>query len=151
MKLRPAFASLLLAVGLLGFRPATPDFAGTWAFNPAKSANLGMMAGMSDTVTIEQTATTLTTHDAAAFGGAAQPVHDTKYDLTGKAVANTSPTGEAGETTSRWQGERLVTTWVTEGSVAGSKHTRIETRYLSADGRTMYLESKPIVMAFDKR
>ncbi|HXR96303.1 MAG TPA: hypothetical protein VN709_00530 [Terriglobales bacterium] len=151
MKLRLTLLSLLLAGALLGFRPATPNFSGTWSFNPAKSANLGMMARMSDTVTIEQTETMLTTHDAASFGGAAQPPRDTHYDLTGKAVSNTSPTGEAGETTSRWQGDRLVTTWITEGSVAGSKHERVETRYLSADGRTMYLESKPIVMAFDKR
>ncbi|MGH9417350.1 MAG: hypothetical protein ACRD01_12055 [Terriglobales bacterium] len=135
-----------------------PNFSGTWALNAAKSRNLGMMATMRDTSSVEQTATALIVRDAAVFNGKAMPPQTTRYALDGSSVANTSPTGTPAHTTSRWQGDALVTVWVTEGSVKGSVHRRTERRQLSRDGRTMTLTSasRPgdpaaMVMVFDRR
>ncbi len=63
--------------------------------------------------------------------------------------------GEA-ETVATWDGGKLVVTWTTEGAVAGTRNVRTETRSLSADGRTMTVESvrgagKRVVMVFGKR
>jgi|SRR6185437_12870271 len=154
MTLRAAiFLPLLLSAPWL----APPSFAGTWVLNPAQSRNLGMMAKMSDTATIAQTADALVVHEDSEFGGNKMS-HVTTYDLTGKAVANTSPTGDAARTTSHWEGPQLVTVWETEGSIAGSVHRRTERRYLSDDGRTLFEVSetapgdpKALVLAFDRR
>jgi len=49
-----------------------------------------------------------------------------------------------------------VTTWESEGVVAGTKVVRTEMRYLSDDGKTLFLESarageEPMVIAFDRK
>ncbi|MGH9121702.1 MAG: hypothetical protein ACRDYC_07105, partial [Acidimicrobiales bacterium] len=129
MSLRTAFAIAAFAsLPLLAWAPP-PSLAGTWVLNPAKSQNLGMMARMADTVTIEQTPEALVVHDDAVMGGN-HMASVTRYDLSGKAVANTSPTGDPAHTTSHWEGAQLVTVWETAGSVAGSVHRRTERRYL---------------------
>jgi hypothetical protein len=60
------------------------------------------------------------------------------------------------ETITKWDGNKLVTTWTSPGSVAGTKSVRIETRSLSDDGRTMIVESKrgsapPLVMVYERK
>jgi hypothetical protein len=50
----------------------------------------------------------------------------------------------------------LVTSWESEGAVAGTKVVRTETRYLSDDGKTLFLESaragkEPMVIVFDRK
>jgi hypothetical protein len=104
---------------------------------------------------VQQTASTLSIRDESKMMGQ-ESTRDTRYDLTGKPVANENFMGEKAETTSRWAGDNLVTTWKTEGAVAGTTVTRTETRSLSADGKTMTLESvrgsnPPVVMVFDRK
>jgi hypothetical protein len=134
---------------------STPDFTGTWVFSAAKSKNIGMMASAQITSTIKQTHKKLTVVDDTTMGGQKQS-HETNYDLTGKRVANESPMGEHSHTSSKWSGNKLITTWETEGAVAGTKVIRIEKRYMSGDGKTMFLESArgnnpSTVIAFDRK
>jgi hypothetical protein len=161
------FAGAALAVAVLAAAPhAAPasaaaaalqppaDFSGRWAFRPAKSANVGMMAGLELRVAVEQSAAVLAVHEDSTYQGQ-QSVRDVRYDLGGRPVANRSPMGDPSETVSRWDGSRLVTTWTSQGAVAGTQVVRTETRSLSADGRTMTLESvrggaTPMIIVFER-
>lgn len=142
------------AIAIASAATSTPDFTGAWVFNAAKSKNIGMMASAKITSTIKQTHNKLTVVDDTTMGGQKQS-HETDYDLTGKRVTNESPMGEHSQTSSRWSGNKLITTWETEGAVAGTKVIRVEKRYLSDDGKTMFLESargnnRSMVIAFDR-
>jgi hypothetical protein len=148
-------ALLMLAVAFAAVAANPPDFSGAWVFNPGKSKNVGMMASAEYTSTITQTPKMLTVNDATVFSGQKQ-THETRYDLTGATVPNDSPMGEKSRTSSRWAGNKLVTTWESEGAVTGSKVVRTETRYLSDDGKTLFLESartgkEPMVIVFDRK
>ena len=132
-----------------------PDFSGRWELNTSKSQNLGMMAALHDTLIITQTPTALVIKDASTFQGQAN-ARELRYDLTGKAVSNDGPMGDHNETVAAWMNGALVTTWTKEGAVAGTTSVMTETRSLSADGKTMSVESKrganpPLVMVFDKQ
>jgi hypothetical protein len=88
--------------------------------------------------------------------GGQKHTHVTTYDLSGKTVPNDSPMGDHSQTSSKWSGNKLVTIWESEGAVAGTKVIRTETRYLSEDGKTMFLESSrgnnpPMVIVFDRK
>ena len=94
------------------------------------------------------------TADATFQGNSQQS--KTHYDLTGKPAANESPMAGPSETVSKWDGNKLVTTWTSAGAVAGSKTVRTETWSLSTDGKTMTVESvrgsnPPVVMVFEKK
>jgi hypothetical protein len=148
-------ALLLFAVAFAAAAANPPDFSGTWVFNAGKSKNVGMMASAEYTSTITQTPKMLTVNDVTVFGGQKQ-AHETRYDLTGTTVSNDSPMGEKGRTSSKWLGNKLVTSWESEGAVAGTKVVRTETRYLSDDGNTLFLESaragkEPMVIVFDRK
>lgn len=146
-------AHLMLGAALLAATGATtPQFAGQWTFNPAQSRNVGMMAGMKIHTTVVQSAAELTVDDASDFNGQKDTQH-TVYDLTGKPVSNTPIMGGTATTRSRWAESRLVTEWESPGSIAGTTVKRVETRYLSSDGKVMYVESSrkgqdPMVMVF---
>ena len=45
--------------------------------------------------------------------------------------------GERSETISKWVDDALVTTWTSEGAIAGTEVVRTETRSLSEDGGIM--------------
>ena len=131
------------------------DFSGTWRFNPAASKNIGMMSGMELTTIIQQSASLLIVKDMSKFSGQ-DSTRETRYDLTGKTVPNKSVMGENSQTVTKWSGNSLVTTWKSEGAIAGTTVTRTETRSLSSDGTKMTLESvrgsnPPIVMVFDRQ
>jgi hypothetical protein len=142
--------ALLLFVAVSAAVAATPpDFSGTWVFNAGKSKNVGMMASAEYTSVITQTAKVLSVTDVTVFNGQKQ-THETRYDLSGATVSNDSPTS------SHWSGNKLVTSWESEGAVAGTKVVRTETRYLSDDGKTLFLESaragkEPMVIVFDRK
>ncbi|WP_353072142.1 hypothetical protein [Tunturiibacter gelidiferens] len=133
---------------------APANFAGNWTFDSVQSKNIGMMGQAKIQTTVTQSKTRLAVDDNSVFSGQADTQH-TVYDLNGKPVTNTSMmTGEA-TTRSHWDGPRLITEWESAGAIAGTTITRIETRYLSADGKTMYVESArprkdPMIMAFTK-
>jgi hypothetical protein len=148
-----AFVCLVCVVASAGKRP---EFAGSWEFSTAKSKNIGMMMQVKMTQTIQQTDSSLDVLSHSTFQGSDQDMK-THYDLTGKAVANDSPMAGPSETTSKWDGEKLVTSWTSQSALAGGDRVvRTETRSLSADGNTMTLESvrqtnPPVVMVFDKK
>ena len=148
-------ALLFLAAAFATAAATPPDFSGTWIFKAGKSKNVGMMASAEYTSTITQTAKVLSVSDTTVFNGQKQ-THETRYDLTGATVPNDSPMGEKSQTSSHWSGNKLVTTWESEGAVAGTKVVRTETRYLSDDGKTLFLESaragkEPMVIVFDRK
>jgi hypothetical protein len=130
-----------------------PDFRGDWQFNPRKGENLGAMTALKQTLSIEQTPQRLVIHDHSSMMG--QTV-DNKImlDLTGIAVSNDDAMGTHATTTSRWDGATLITTWKSEGAVAGTATERTEKRYLR-DG-AMVVESirgsrPPLVMVYDRK
>ena len=134
---------------------APTDFSGVWEFNPAKSKNLGMMSNLRLTSTIKQTDTMLIISEASVFNGQEQK-NEVRYDLTGKAVSNERPMSGRNETASKWIGDKLVTTWTGESAIAGAKVVRTETMSLSADGKTLTVETvrgsnPPLVMVYDRK
>lgn len=148
-----AVALLFTTLSMLAAGPA--DFSGVWEFNPAKSQNVGMMAQMKMTLSIQQTESSFDISSHATMQG---QDYDSKthYDLTGKPATNEAPMSGASETVTKWDGSKLVTTWTSSGAVAGSKVVRTETRSLSTDGKTMTVESArgtsaPLVMIFEKK
>ena len=154
MTIRTAIVALSLVVGAASAQPVT-NFTGRWTLNTAKSRNLGMMAALKDTVTIAQTTSELVIHHTSSFQGR-DNTRELRYDLTGKAVANDGPMGDHNETVARWVDGKIVTTWTRDGAVAGTKSVMTETRSLSADGKTMTLESvrgqsPAVVMVYDKQ
>jgi hypothetical protein len=132
------------------------NFSGSWEFHPEKSKNVGMMSQMKMIQAIEQSQTVLDVNTRTTFQGKDD---DSKahYDLTGKPVSNESPMGGPAETVTKWQAGKLVTTWTSETAIAGGpKVVRTETRSLSADGKTMTVESvrgssPALVMVFEKK
>ena len=139
----------------IGQAQISPNFSGTWTFNPARSQNVGMMASMEDTVTIVQTPQQLTITDRARMQGQ-DSTRELHFDLSGKPGKNAGPMGDQNETVAKWNDRKLIVTWTADGAVAGTKVVRTETRLLSADGKTMTVESvrgsnAPVVMVFDKR
>ncbi|MEO8727440.1 MAG: hypothetical protein ABI383_15105 [Acidobacteriaceae bacterium] len=150
------FATLLVLAGSVAALVATapPDFSGKWTFDPGQSKNVGMMAQGKITTVIHQSKSQFDIADSSVFGGQAMEQH-TVYDLDGKAVSNTSMMAGQATTHSHWEKNRLVSEWESPGAIAGSTVKRIETRYLSPDGKTMYVESgrpgkQTIVMVFTK-
>lgn len=139
----------------VGVAEAAPNFSGTWTLNPAKGANLGMMAAVQETITVAQTADKLTVEHAATFQGDTTK-RTVNYDLTGKPVMNPAAMGGDAETVAKWDGDKLVATWTSEGAIAGTKVTRSETWSLAADGQSLSVESarsnRPnMIMVYEKK
>ena len=134
---------------------AQTDFSGTWGFNTEKSQNIGMMAQMKMSLSIQQSDTALDVTANSTYQGKDQE-SKTHLDLTGKSVTNESPMGGPNETVSKWDGAKLVTTWTGQSAVAGKTVVRTETRSLSSDGKVLTVESvrgsnPPVVMIFEKK
>jgi hypothetical protein len=147
--------SVICFVSLAMLAAEQTDFSGTWEFNTEKSQNIGMMAQMKMSATVQQTdsALDITTHSIYQGKDRESTTH---LDLTGSPATNESPMGGPNETVSKWDGNKLVTTWTGESAVAGKKVVRTETRSLSPDGKVMTVESvrapnPPIVMVFEKK
>ena len=147
--------ALAMALGVALQAQSVTNFSGTWEFNPARSRNIGMMAELQDTVTVEQTSSHITITDHSTLRGQAS-TREVRFDLAGKATSNAGPMGDQNETVATWQDGKLVVTWTADGAVAGTKVVRTETRSLSCDGKTMTVESvrgntPPLVMVFEKK
>jgi len=133
---------------------AEPDFSGKWLLDTSRGENLGMMSALTQTVEITQSPEALVLREASDFQGQ-KSSRELRYDLAGAAVRNPGAMGGDAETIARWADGRLVVTWTSEGAVAGTRVVRTETRSLSADGRTMTVETvrsggKPVVMVYGK-
>jgi len=135
------FAALfLLAVTLSHAATPHASFGGQWTFDPAQSKNIGMMAEATIKTVITQSKTEVVVDDTSTFKGQADTQH-TVYELNGKPISNTSMmTGQA-TTRSHCEANRLITEWESPGAIAGTVNKRVETRYLSPDGNTMFVES----------
>ena len=149
--IRVLFGIALVAISVM----AQSNFAGKWELNPTLSKNIGMMAQMKLSATVTQTRDELVIANASSFNGS-DGTNELRFDLTGKPVSNKNPMEATAETVSKWDGNKLVTTWTSPGSVAGTTSVRTETRSQSADGRTMTVESKrgnapAMVMVFERK
>lgn len=155
VKFKFLISAMCLAT-IAAFAATHTDFSGTWQLNSEKSKNLGMMAQMEMTQTIEQADTSLDVTTRTNFQGRNDDSR-THFDLTGKPVTNEAPMQGPSETVSQWNGAKLVTTWTSQSAVTGgAKVVRTETLSLSGDGKTMMLESvrgsnSPILMVFDRK
>jgi hypothetical protein len=130
------------------------DFSGKWTFDAKQSTNVGMMSQALIHAHITQTASQLIVKVESSFNGQSEAQQNI-YALGGEAVKNTSPMGDEATTRSRWDGKALVTEWQSAGSIAGTTSTRVENRYLSGDGNTMYVESRrnsgnPMIIVFTR-
>ena len=146
-----AGAALLAVLPIL----AQQDFSGKWEFSPSRSQNIGMMAEMKLIATVKQTSQELVVTNASTFNGREQS-SEMRFDLTGRPTPNKNPMEATAETVTKWDGKLLVTTWTSPGSIAGSTNVRTETRSISADGRTMTVESRrgkqpAMVMVYDRK
>jgi hypothetical protein len=152
--LRSLVIVAVLGVSGLNVSAAT-DFSGTWVMNASKSQNLGMMSTMQITLKIEQSQNSLKVLETSKFNGQEQ-TRELRYDLSGKAAANSGPMGDPNETITKWAGNTLETTWTQEGAVAGTKVVRTETRWLSDGGKSMsdqYVRgaNPPMIIVFEKQ
>jgi hypothetical protein len=119
---------------------AAANFAGKWVFDSAHSKNVAMMAQATIRTTIRQSKLQVVVDDASTFNGQSDIQH-TVYDLSSKPVQNKSAMAGSAASRSRWEGSRLITGWESAGAIAGTTVKRTETRFLSPDGETMYVES----------
>ena len=154
MKTQPLILVICLAA-LVAFAAGPTDFSGTWQFNTDKSKNIGMMAQMKMSLSIQQSDAALDITAHSTYQGKDQE-SETHLDLSGSRATNESPMGGANETVSKWDGNKLITTWTGQSAVAGQNVVRTETRSLSPDGKVMMVESvrgsnPPIVMVFEKK
>jgi len=152
-KMFPALTSLLILASPT--LVAAANFSGQWVFQPEKSENVDMMKNIQITLTIEQSRDLLKVAEVSVVKGR-EATREIRYDLTGKTSANESAMGEASETTSKWVGEKIETSWTHAGAVAGTQVVSTETRSLSADGKTMRDEyvraNRPaVVLVFERR
>lgn len=129
---------VLLALSVAGVSTAQEpsDFAGNWELNTKKGQNLGMVAAIKETVVVSQTAQRLTIDFTDVFQGKTT-TRQVSYDLAGEPVVNFAAMGDRSETVSKWVDNTLITTWTSEGAVAGTEVVRTERRSLSADNKTM--------------
>ena len=145
--------ALTMAAGLGA--AGSPDFSGTWVLNAKQGQNLGMVAAIQETLIVSQTSKTLELGFTDIFQGKTS-TRQVRYDLSGAAVENFAAMGDRSETESRWEGGKLITTWTSEGAIAGTEVVRTETRWLSDDGRVMSVESvrgenPSMIMVYDKQ
>jgi uncharacterized membrane protein len=134
---------LLFLAGMAYAASAPANFSGNWTFDAAQSKNVGMMAQGKVHTTMSQTKLKIVVDDNSEFIIQKDTQH-TVYDLTGQAT-----------TRSHWAGARLITDWESPGAIAGTMVKRTETRYLSPDGKTMYVESArsgkdPMIIVFTR-
>jgi RND family efflux transporter MFP subunit len=144
----------LLLAGTAYAASAPANFTGDWAFDPAQSKNVGMMAQGKIHTTVSQTKYKIVVDDNSEFDGQKDTQH-TVYDLTGNPETNTSMMAGQATTRSHWEGTRLITDWESAGAIAGTLVRRVETRYLSPDGKTMFVESArpgkdPMIIVFTR-
>ena len=154
-KLRMLLA--LLTVGLAGIALAqeVADFSGTWVLDAKKGENLGMVAAIQETLVIVQTPDEMKLDFTDVFQGNTT-TRQVTYDLSGKPAENFAAMGDRNETVSKWTSATLLTTWTSEGAIAGTTVVRTETRTLTEDGETMSVTSArgdrpPMVMVYEKQ
>jgi hypothetical protein len=133
----------------------TTDFGGSWELNTDKGQNLGMVKAVDETIVVTQSADRLVIDFSSKFMMKTTK-RQVSYDLKGKPVPNEGAMGDKAQTVAKWVDGKLVVTWTSEGAVAGSQTVKTETRWLSADGNEMSVETvrankPPMVLVYDKK
>jgi hypothetical protein len=133
---------------------APADFRGVWILNTDRGENLGMMKAVNETIVATQNADSITFDMTDVFAGMTT-TRTIVYDLNGAVMQNKAAMGAESETVTRWDGEKLVTTWTEEGAIAGTETQRTETRWLSEGGKTLSVsmvrgDNPPLVFVFEK-
>jgi hypothetical protein len=131
-----AITLVMATPGAMAQADKVPDFSGTWVLNTDKGQNLGMVKAVSETVVITQTPAKFTADISSTFM-LKTTKRQVNYDLAGKSIPNEGAMGDKADTVAKWDGGKLVVSWTSEGAVAGSTVVKMETRTLSADGKTM--------------
>lgn len=144
-----------LCLSLSALAADTTDFSGTWELNTDKGQNLGMVKAVDEMDVITQSAERLVIDITSKFM-LKTTQRQVSYDLSGKPVPNEGAMGDKAQTVAKWADGKLVVTWTSEGAVAGSTTVKTETRWLSADGKEMSVESaranKPaMLLVYDKK
>jgi hypothetical protein len=153
--LRTASVLMLLGAATVTWAQAPADFGGTWALNTKKGENLGMVAALTETLAVTQTSGKLTLDFTDVFQGKTS-TRQVTYDLSGAPVENFAAMGDPSKTVSRWEDQQLVTTWTSEGAIAGTEVVRTETRALSGEGKIMTVETlrgdnPPMILVYEKQ
>lgn len=149
----------LLTIVFIAFSPivgaeAPINFSGTWKLNTDKGENLGMMKAVKETIVATQADEQIVFSMTDVFAGMTTERMVT-YDLDGKTMQNKAAMGAASETVTSWKDDKLVTIWTSEGAIFGTKKERTETRWLSPDGKELFVsmvrgDNPAIVFVFDK-
>ena len=147
--------TIYAAAAVMAFAGQAADFSGAWVFNPDKSSHIGPMSQMELTTVIQQSKDELVQKVDATMMGQ-HVVQELHFDLNGKPMVNDDPMSQRSNTVTHWEGAELITKWSTPGAVAGTTNSSTETRYLSKDGRVMYVRTTrrgapDVVMAYDKK
>jgi hypothetical protein len=141
---RLVLTALVMAVVLpfSAIAQSKPDFSGTWNLDASQSdmgrgGRGGRGGGGAASITIKQTATTLTIESQGRGG-----TQTLTYKLDGSESTNEMP-GRGGATTAtskaHWDGAKLIVE--TTRDMRGMSIKSTETRSLSADGKTMTVEN----------
>lgn len=152
-RILPGFIAIFIAGPL--WAQGAADFSGTWVLNTKKGENLGMVAAIQETLVVVQTDTEMQLDFTDVFQGNTT-TRQVTYDLSGNAVENFAAMGDRSDTVSKWVGAHLVTTWTSEGAIAGTTVVRTETRKLEQDGQVMTVstqrgEQPAMVMVYEKQ
>lgn len=94
---------LFFLAGLAYAASAPANFSGKWAFDPAQSKNVGMMAQGKIQTAVTQTKLNIVVDDISEFNGQ-KDTQRTVYDLTGEPTTNTSMMAGQATTKSHWEG-----------------------------------------------
>jgi len=135
-KTRTILAALAIAWAGIAAAQEGVDFSGTWVLNVKKGENLGMVAAIQETLVVAQSGEELKIDFTDVFQGNTTNRQVT-YDLSGNPVENFAAMGDRSETVSKWVDADLVTTWTSEGAIAGTTVARTETRTLMEDDQVM--------------
>jgi len=138
MKRAAVLAFALVVVAAIGLGAQGTNFAGTWAFDQAKSqmpqmGGGGGGRGPGGPMTITQTAAELTIERAGMGGQTTKSV----YKLDGSESVNTTGRGES-KSTCKWDGAKLVMT--TTSTFGERTMTSTAVYSLSADGKVLTVE-----------
>lgn len=153
MKFKSSVVAFLL-ICFAGSAQAATDLSGTWELNGKKGENVPMGGQFNQTIVITQTAELLTLDFTDVFQGD-PTTRQIKFNLTGVTVDNLAPMIGPSKTTSKWDGEKLLTRWVTVNAT-GTEVVRTETHALIDDGAELTVTSeranKPTrVMVYEKQ
>ena len=145
---------MLVVMAPIVLASAPTDFSGTWELNTDKGENLGMMKAVKETVVATQSDEQIVFAMTDIFGGTTIERTVTYY-LGGRTMQNKDAMGAASETVTSWDGDKLVTVWTAEGAILGTTDERTETRWLSADGKELFVstvrgDNPAMVFVFDK-